>query len=148
MKLTRTILIGTALSLVLTACGGIAELADAGLEEDFSPQPMASENAEAVLVVGGDAYTWEYNEWTICSVDGVFPAQASFQTGESTQSSDWVQFIDRDDGGINFSAYIAGEEYHGTGSGEADSITSTGFTYVGTMGYNGEDLETSLEVTC
>ncbi|HUG09119.1 MAG TPA: hypothetical protein VMP13_09550 [Acidimicrobiia bacterium] len=56
------------------------------------------------------------------------PAWAHFQEDETTQTGNWVQFIDRGDGGINFSAVLDGEEYSGTGSGEADGITSDGFS--------------------
>lgn len=37
------------------------------------------------------------------------------------------------DGGINFSTFLGGEEYTGTGSGEADEIADTGFSCTGTM---------------
>lgn len=62
--------------------------------------------------------------------------------------ADWVLFIDRGDGGINFSAVLGGEQYSGTGSGEADEITSNGFTYTGTMSHDGDRIDASLEVTC
>lgn len=58
------------------------------------------------------------------------------------------EFIDRGDGGINFSAVLGGEEYSGTGSGEADEITSDGFVYTGTMGHVGQSVDVRLEVTC
>lgn len=100
-------------------------------------------------MVDGEVYTWTADQMTGCTIDGVFPASADFgvppsQGGEGP----WVQFIDRGDGGINFSAVIDGEEYSGTGSGAAAEIRSDGFTYSGPMNRNGEVLDVELDVNC
>lgn len=140
----------TVVVMAVAACGGIPDVA--GLadidEEDFEPGASASDNAMATLVVEDQTYVWEKNEWTYCEIGGNLPVWASFQQSEARLSDDWVQFIDRGDGGINFSAYLDGEEYSGTGSGEADEIRTDGFSYTGDMGVNGESVDVSLDVTC
>ncbi|MFP3882464.1 MAG: hypothetical protein ACLFRT_00055 [Actinomycetota bacterium] len=141
--------------LVLAACGGdisdavgAVDSGPADGEEAFESGSNASSDARATLTVGSDVHQWEANEWTTCTIGGGMPVWAHFQADETTQTGDWVQFIDRGDGGINFSAVLDGEEYAGTGSGEADEITSDGFVYSGTMGHDGEQVDVSLEVTC
>lgn len=106
-------------------------------------------DATATLTVGADVYTWTGEQMNVCAIDGIFPANADFGVPPS-QGGDgpWVQFIDRGDGGINFSAVLEGEEYSGTGSGEADEIRSDGFTYTGMMGSGGQRVEVELEVEC
>lgn len=140
----------TAMALALAACGSLPDVG--GLaeidEEAFEPGSSASENAMATLVVDGETYVWEKNEWTFCEIGGSLPVWVDFSKAEDKWSEDWVQFLDRGDGGINFSAYLGGEEYHGTGSGEADEIRSDGFSYTGDMGVNGEQVDVSLDVTC
>jgi hypothetical protein len=106
-------------------------------------------DATATLTIEDQVHTWAAEDMTDCSIGGIFPASAEFgvppsQGGEGP----WVQFIDRGDGGINFSALIDGEEYSGTGSGEADEIRSDGFSYTGMMGSNGQRLDVVLEVFC
>lgn len=141
------LLIPIGLALALAACGAADDLA--GLDEEaFEPGSSASADARATLTVGSDVHEWEANEWTTCTLGGAMPAWAHFQEDETTQTGDWVQFIDRGDGGINFSAVLGGEEYSGTGSGEADEITSDGFVYTGTMGHAGDSIDVRLEVTC
>lgn len=106
--------------------------------------------AMATLTVGDNVYTWTAEQMGTCEINGIFgPANAEFgvppsQGGEGP----WVQFIDRGDGGVNFSAVLEGEEYSGTGPGEADEIRSGGFTYTGDMGSGGERFEVELEVQC
>jgi hypothetical protein len=133
------------LALTVAACGGGDDL---GLEEAFEPGANLSANAGATLTVGADVYEWEGNEWATCTLGGAMPVWAHFQENETTQTGNWVQFIDRGDGGINFSAVLDGEEYAGTGSGEADEINSDGFVYTGTMSHAGELIDVRLEVTC
>lgn len=140
-------LIPIGLMLALAACGAAADMA--GLDEEaFEPGSNASSDARATLTVGTDVHEWEANEWTTCTLDGAMPVWAHFQEDETTQTGNWVQFIDRGDGGINFSAVLDGEEYSGTGSGEADEVTSDGFVYTGTMGHAGAQVDVTLEVTC
>lgn len=140
-------LLAIGLVLVLAACGGVTDMLD--LDEDaFQPGSGVSDDARARLTVGSDVYEWEGNEWTTCTLGGAMPVWAHFQEDETTQTGDWVQFIDRGDGGINFSAVLGGDEYAGTGSGEADEITSDGFSYTGTMSHAGDSLDVGLEVTC
>jgi len=140
--------------LMLVGCGGadlIADQLEGQLEIDegaFQPGSSASDNAKASLVVEGETYVWEKNDWTTCTIGGALPVWVGFQTTELNWDGDWVQFIDRGDGGINFSAYLAGVEYSGTGSGEADEIRSDGFSYTGDMGVDGQSVDVSLDVTC
>ena len=144
-------LILVVLVLVIAACGGVADLATGQLaldESAFEPNAGVSDNAMATLVVDGTTYTFEKNEWTTCTIGGALPVWVGFQLAEHNWDDDWFQFIDRGDGGLNFSAYLDGEEYSGTGSGEADEIRSDGFTYTGDMGVSGEQVDVSLEVTC
>lgn len=140
-------LLAIGLVLVLAACGGVTDMLDLD-EEAFQPGSGVSDDARARLTVGSDVYEWEGNEWTTCTLGGAIPAWAHFQQDETTQTGDWVQFIDRGDGGINFSAVLGGEEFSGTGSGEADEITSDGFSYTGTMNHAGDSVDVRLEVTC
>lgn len=141
------LLIPIGLALALAACGAAADVA--GLDEEaFEPGSNVSADAQATLTVGSDVHQWEANEWTTCTLGGAMPVWVGFQEDETTQTGDWVQFIDRGDGGINFSAVLDGEEYSGTGSGEADEITSDGFVYTGTMSHAGEQVDVRLEVTC
>ena len=140
------LLVTIGLALTLAACGGSADEPNA--EDAFEVGPNASEDARATLSVGSDVYEWEANEWTTCTLGGAMPVWAHFQEDETTQTGDWVQFIDRNDGGVNFSAVLDGEQYSGTGSGEADEITSDGFAYTGTMGHAGQSVDVRLEVTC
>lgn len=143
MRLLMTI----GVTLALAACSGAEE--DLGLEEAFQPGSNVSEDARATLTVGSDVYEWEANEWTTCTLDGAMPVWAGFQEDETTQTGDWVQFIDRGDGGIHFSAVLDGEEYSGNGLGDgADEITSDGFVYTGRMAHAGDQVDVSLEVTC
>lgn len=145
-RVTMAVLI----ALTISACGAIPDvggLADID-EEAFEPGAGVSDAAVATLIVGDTTYAWEKNDWTTCDIGGSFPVWVGFQTNESTASGDWVQFIDRGDGGINFSAYLNGEEYHGTGSGEADEIHSDGFSYTGEMTSSGEPIDVRLDVTC
>jgi hypothetical protein len=134
-----------------SATGGVAT---GGLDPSSSVEPGGAGGdgdtgaAMATLVVGGETYSFEGNQWTYCEIGGLFPANAEFQTEQEKHSGAWVQFIDRGDGGIHFSALIDAEEYTGTGAGEADEITSNGLVYTGTLNRNGEVLEASLEVSC
>lgn len=153
------------LVLALVACGGgdadpdggTDTPADAGDTTAAPADTSASDDATtgsggsamATLTVGDDVYTWAAEDMGTCEINGIFPASADFgvppsQGGEGP----WVQFIDRGDGGVNFSALLEGEEYSGTGSGEADEIRSDGFTYTGNMGSGGEQYEVELEVQC
>ncbi len=134
------------MTLALAACGGATD--EPNVEDAFGVGSSASEDARATLTVGSDLYEWAANEWTTCTLGGAMPVWAHFQEDETTQTGDWVQFIDRGDGGINLSAVLDGEEYSGTGSGEADEITSDGFVYTGTMGHAGQSVDVRLEVTC
>lgn len=144
MKVLRQLLALVAV-LALAGCGGVPDLID---EEALQAGPDVSEDARATLTVDGEVYEWDANEWTTCTIGGAMPVWAHFQSGETTQEDDWVQFIDRGDGGINFSAVLDGEEHSGTGSGEADEITGNGFTYTGTMNRGGQSVDVTLEVTC
>lgn len=153
------------LVLVLAACGGgdsgssngvsdpvadasSGERADGGTDSGGG-DGRESGNATAILTIGADVYTWTAEQMSVCSIDGIFPANADFGVPPSQDGEGpWVQFIDRGDGGINFSAVIDGEEYAGTGSGEADEIRSDGFTYTGAMNRGGEVLDVELEVSC
>ncbi len=154
------------LALVLVACGGddanstdggddraangSGGTAVVGGDDGADAGETSGGGAMATLTVAGDIYTWTAEQMTVCEIDGIFgPANADFgippsQGGEGP----WVQFIDRGDGGINFSAVIDGEEYSGTGSGEADEVRSDGFTYTGNMTRSGERLDVELEVSC
>lgn len=131
--------------LALTAFGGVTDLID---EEALQSGSDVSADARATLTIDGEVFEWEANESTTCTIGGAMPDWAHFQAGETTQAGDWVQFIDRGDGGINFSAVLDGDEYSGTGSGEADEITGNGFTYTGTMNTGGQNVDVELEVTC
>lgn len=133
------------LALAVAACAGDDDL---GLEEAFQPGSNVSANAGATLTVGSDVYEWVGNDWATCTLGGAMPVWAHFQEDETTQTGNWVQFIDRGDGGINFSAVLNGEEYAGTGSGQADEITSDGLVYTGTMSHAGDLIDVRLEVTC
>ena len=135
---------GNAVSTTDPSAGG----SDANSPTDNDGDRGTSGAGTATLVVGEDTYSWDGNEWTYCEIDGIFPASATFQDEATTQSGNWVQFIDRGDGGINFSAVLDGEEYSGTGSGEADEITSNGFTYTGSLNNSGEKYDVRLEVSC
>ena len=99
-------------------------------------------------MIGEDTYVFEGNEWTICDIGGLFPVNAEFQLQEVKRDGDWFQFIDRGDGSVNFSAVFDGEEYAGTGPGEADDVTESGFTYTGALNRGGVKLDTVLEVSC
>lgn len=140
--------------LAIGGCGGadliIDQMDDQVALDEGAVQPGsdASDNAMATLVVDGETYVWEKNDWTTCTIDGLTPVWVGFQNTEHNWDDDWFQFIDRGDGGINFSAYLDGEEYGGTGSGEADEIRSDGFTYTGDMTVDGESVDVSLDVTC
>lgn len=151
--------------LMLAACGGSdAESSgdgsvsadgsgDAGGGDDGASGNQGGEttgaDAMATLTLGDEVYTWTGEDMNVCSIGGIFPANADFGVPPSQGGQGpWVQFIDRGDGGINFSALIDGQEYSGTGSGEADEIRSDGFTYTGSMGGGGERFEVQLEVTC
>lgn len=172
-NLTRLAVWLLGLVMVLAACGGDTSGADSdGASTGTGDVPSAGQSpsagsgdastddgaeatadgtsqAMATLVVGDDTYTWEGNQWTYCEIGGLFPANAEFQTEQDKRAGNWVQFIDRGDGGIHFSAILEGEEFAGTGSGEAaDEITSNGFTYTGTLNRGGETLDASLEVSC
>lgn len=152
-----------ALIVVLAACGGgDPQGGDAAQAEPVDPNgdvvdaqngsaPITGgDGAMARLVVAGEAYTWAAEQMTVCEIDGVFgPANADFGVSPSQGGSGpWVQFIDRGDGGINFSAVIDGVDHHGTGSGEADEIRADGFSYAGTMTRDGEIVDVALDVTC
>lgn len=157
--------------MVLAACGGDTgggdDVGSAGGEVQNASQDASgnsgdassgggddaasggSSQAVATLTIGDETHVFEGNQWTDCEIGGGFlAARAEFQQDESKQSGDWFQFLDREDGGINFSAVIDGEEYSGTGGGDADEITSNGFTYTGPMNRSGERLDTVLEVSC
>lgn len=160
------------LLMVLAACGGSTtaesgDVADAATTGDGGQdidrgQPgssgsssgggdgaaTATSGASAMLAVGTETYAFAGNQWTYCEIGGLFPANAEFQTEQDKRAGNWVQFVDRGDGGVNFSAVLEGEEYSGTGSGEADEITSTGLTYTGRLNRGGEVLEAWLEVSC
>ena len=154
------------LMLALVACGGgdsdsdggtgtptdagdpTAAPADTGGSDEATTGDSGG-GAMATLTVGDEVYTWAAEDMGTCEIGGIFPANADFgvppsQGGEGP----WVQFLDRGDGGINFSAVLDGEEYSGTGSGEADEIRSDGFSYTGSMGRGGERIEVELEVQC
>lgn len=153
------------LVLVLASCGGDGtdSAAAGGDSSSGSTNTTAAlvggetgadegsgDGAMATLTVDGEVYTWSAEEMTVCEINGVFgPANAEFGVPPSQGGTGpWVQFIDRGDGGINFSAILAGEEYSGTGPGAADEIRSDGFSYRGTMGTGGERVEVELEVSC
>jgi hypothetical protein len=162
-----------AMVLVLAACGGETGAGDdGGLGQTGLPSESGNDDASAggsnggadsdggsttgggisqaaaTLVVGSNTYTWEGNQWTYCEISGLFPASVEFQKEEIKYDGDWFQFLDRGDGGINFSAVLEGEEYSGTGSGEADEIFSNGFTYTGFLSSQGERYDVQLEVSC
>ena len=116
--------------------GGTAAGADTtNANADGGDAGDSSGNSTATLTVGGDVYTWTADQMTVCEINGVFgPANADFGVPPSQGGGGpWVQFIDRGDGGVNFSAVIDGEEYSGTGSGEADEIRPDGFDTSGSM---------------
>ncbi len=117
-------------------------------DDGSDPADGGTGAARATLVVGDETYTWEGNQWTYCEIGGLFPANAEFQTEPDKRSGNWVQFIDRRDGGINFSAILGGREFGGTGSGEADEITSNGFTFTGSLNNSGTVYDARLEVSC
>lgn len=87
---------------------------------------------------------------TVCEIHLVVgSANADFGVPPSQGGSGpCFQFIDRGDGGINFSAMFEGEEYSNTGSGSADEIRSDGFSYTGEMGTGGGVVDVELEVSC
>ena len=165
------IALGWMLALALVGCGGGEGATDADEVVDADGQSSASGDsstggegptegddaqeaadaggsAGATLVVGDRTIEWAGNEWTYCEIGGLFPANVEFQVEEVKQEGDWFQFIDRGDGGVNFSAVLDGEEYGGTGSGKADEIRDDGFTYTGSLNRGGEVLDTSLDPTC
>lgn len=84
----------------------------------------------------------------VCYVDQNFPANGEFREAPPGDEGDWFQFLDRGDGGINFSAVLGGERYAGTGGGEADEIRADGFTYTGTLNRGGEIFDVELAVSC
>ncbi|MGK2949266.1 MAG: hypothetical protein ACSLFP_11870 [Acidimicrobiales bacterium] len=102
----------------------------------------------ATLTVAGEPYSWSADKAVICNIGGTFPADAEFREVPRPGDGDWFQFLDRGDGGINFSAVLGGEEHSGTGAGEADEIRSDGFSFTGTLNRDGEVLDVELEVTC
>lgn len=146
---------------VLAACGGDDADSAAG-DDDLGNAPgdtsavvgddgaeASGGDATATLTIGDEVYTWTADDTTRCVIDGIFPASADFGVPPSQGGQGpWVQFTDRGDGGIHFSAVIEGREYSGTGSGEADEIRSDGFSYTGMMGSEGERLDVELEVFC
>ena len=136
------------------ATSAVGESTTAGSDGSSSPDDGSDPAgggtgaAMATLVVGDETYKWEGNQWTYCEIGGLFPANAEFQTEQDKRSGNWVQFIDRGDGGINFSAILDGREFAGTGSGEADEITSNGFTFTGSLNNSGTLYDVRLEVNC
>jgi hypothetical protein len=128
--------------------GSIDPGAAANAGSGGSGDAAASGDAMATLTVDGEVYRWTADQATLCLIGGTFPADAEFREAPQGEEGDWVQFLDRGDGGVNFSAVLGGEEYSGTGSGEADEIRSDGFTYTGTMNRDGQNLDVELEVTC
>ncbi|HSL58845.1 MAG TPA: hypothetical protein VK866_13450 [Acidimicrobiales bacterium] len=162
-KMVVRLVVVVAMALGMVACGdddvGLGDLGDAGGADDDSGEldagtdagggaGGASGNAEAILTVDGEVYRWTADQATLCLIDDIYPADAEFRAAPQGEEGDWVQFLDRGDGGVNFSAVLGGEEYSGTGSGEADEIRSDGFTYTGTMNRDGQNLDVELEVTC
>jgi hypothetical protein len=154
------------LVFVLTACGGddadsaaatgdttsngATDTSAAGADDGTAGDEGSGGDATATLTVGDEVYTWTAEQMTVCEINGVFgPANADFGVPPSQGGGGpWFQFIDRGDGGINFSAVLEGEEYMGTGSGAADEIRSDGFSYTGEMGTGGEPVAVDLEVSC
>lgn len=131
---------------------GDAQTVDAGdqapTEDGGADDGGGISGASATLVVGDQTIEWAGNAWTYCEIGAMFPVNVEFQVEEVKHDGDWFQFIDRGDGGVNFSVVLDGEEYGGTGSGEADEIRDDGFTYTGTLNRGGEVLDTTLDVTC
>lgn len=128
-----------------TAGAGAAETEEAAVDDGTG---TGGGDASATLTLDGEPHSWTAEDMTTCEVDGIFPASADFGTPPSQGGEGpWVQFIDRGDGGVNFSAVIDGVEYMGTGSGEAE-IGADGFSYSGTMGAEGAQVEAVLEVSC
>jgi hypothetical protein len=129
---------------------GATDTSAARIDEGIEVDQGSGGDATATLTVGDEVYTWAAEQMTVCEINGVFgPANADFGVPPSQGGTGpWVQFIDRGDGGINFSAVLEGAEYSGTGSGSADEIRSDGFSYTGTMGTDGENVEVELEVSC
>lgn len=153
------------LALVLAACGGddadstaagddasngVSDASAAGVDDGTAGDERSGGDATATLTVGDEVYSWTAEQMTVCEINGVFgPANADFGVPPSQGGSGpWFQFIDRGDGGINFSAMFEGEEYSGTGSGSADEIRSDGFSYTGEMGTGGGVVDVELEVSC
>ena len=148
---------------VLAACGGGDTQGGGAADAEF-PDPngdvadtqnesssvTGGDGSTARLEVAGEVYTWTAEEMTVCEINGIFgPANADFGVPPSQGGTGpWVQFIDRGDGGINFSAVIDGVDHYGTGSGEADDVRSDGFSYAGTMTRDGEVVDVELDVTC
>ncbi|KAA3640759.1 MAG: hypothetical protein DWP92_02415 [Armatimonadetes bacterium] len=133
-----------------TTSGGATDTSAAGPHDGTLGDEGSGGGASATLIVEGEVYTWTAEQMTVCEINGVFgPANADFGVPPS-QGGDgpWFQFIDRGDGGINFSAVLEGAEYTGTGSGAADEIRSDGFSYTGEMGTGGEQVDVEPEVDC
>ncbi len=162
----RTWLIAV-LALVLAACGGgdsdgggeatsdpVGDRASDSSDSESGAADVGTGNggsssAMATLTVGDEVYTWTADQMVICEVNGVFgPANAEFREAPRGQDGNWVQFIDRGDGGVNFSAVLGGEEHVGTGPGEADDLSPAGWTFTGEMSRSNEPVDVELEVTC
>lgn len=133
-----------------TNSGGATDTTAAGDDIGTAGDEGSGGDASATLIVGDEVYTWTAEQMTVCEINGVFgPANADFGVPPSQGGGGpWFQFIDRGDGGINFSAVLEGAEYSGTGSGAADEIRSDGFSYTGEMGTGGESVDVELEVSC
>ncbi|HEX6220373.1 MAG TPA: hypothetical protein VF115_04720 [Acidimicrobiia bacterium] len=146
----RRVAVLAVVAVALSACGAVpdvGDLADTG-DEAFEPGAGVSDSAKATLILNGTTYTWEKNDWTMCDIGGNVPVWVGFQQTEDRPGGDWFSFIDTGDDIINFSAFLDGGEYEGTGGGAADEIRSDGFSYTGDMTSGGEVLDVSLEVTC
>jgi|FLYL01.1.fsa_nt_gi hypothetical protein len=146
------------LGLLLAACGagdtGGATNPSLAVSEPeqtgTAGRPGADGNPTAKLTAGSEVYTWTSDQANTCEIEGMLGhPSADFgippsQGGEGP----WVQFLDRGDGGVNFSAVLEGEEYSGTGPGESEKVGTNSFRYTGTMNRSGEPVEVVLEVSC
>lgn len=158
MRVRRSIVIG--LTVVLAACGGGADPdeGDTSGEDGATGDDVGtasdtggavSENAMATLVVAGESYTFEANEWSRCELGSQeTDVEAYFGDGEEipagTSDYDFVNFnvvVDK----IFIRGRVAGEEVSHTATvgDNPINVTGNGFSYSDPDG-NG----ISIEVTC
>lgn len=128
--------------------GPVDTTTDADAGSGGSDEAPAAGDSMATLTVDGEVYSWTADQSELCLIGETYPVDAEFREAPRGQEGDWFQFLDRGDGGINFSAVLEGQEYSGTGSGEADEIRADGFTYAGTLNRDGENLDVELVVSC